>query len=493
MFSFLFSPLGRSRTFVVAAVVGVMLATGVMRAAPPAPGAVAKKADGSALPNILVILSDDHSAPYVGCYGYPVKTPNIDRFATQGMRFERAFTAAPQCVPSRASYMTGRSPQAARVGRFVNPVPRDVPILPEILRQEAGYFAGVCRRIHHLDGAGGNATDLNREIFNRLHLVTMPDRLDYVDVSGPAFTSARVNEFFDKLPQGRPFFLWVNFNDPHHPWDAPRANDPAKLVMPPDWPDLPELRDDLARHLDEVTRMDHEFQVVLDILAKRGLDQNTLVVFAGDNGMALPNGKGSLHERGLHVPLIMRWPGVIAPGSVANELFSGEDLTPTLLEVAGLKGRAPMTGVSHVPVLKGAKASPREFVFGMREPHASVVFTEGGMSSGYDLGRSVRDERYKLIINYTPWINYAPVDSAGDPGWKAVKAAHAAGKLGAEFEKLFFTSPRPITELYDLEADPYEMNNLVGKKEFAAAERRLRVALHEKMIVDSDYLPQPVK
>lgn len=478
------------KSHVVALVSFLAMLASALHAAPPPAGAVLKRADGAPPPNIVVIFSDDHSAPFVGCYGYPVKTPNLDRFAAEGMRFERAFTTAPQCVPSRASYMTGRSPQAARVGRFINPVPRDVPILPELLRLEAGYFSGVCRRIHHLDGAGSGLT---REIMARNHLMTMPDRLDYVDTSGPGNTVSRVSEFLGKVPSGRPFFLWVNFNDPHHPWDAPKVNDPASLPLPPDWPDLPELRADLARYLDEVARMDGEFQSVLDLLAKRGLDKNTLVVFAGDNGSALPHGKGSLHERGLQVPLLVRWPGVVVPGSVTNALFSGEDLTPTLLEAAGLKGRAPMTGVSQVPVLRDAKASVRSYVFGMREPHGSVVFNEGTNANGYDLGRSVRDDRYKLIINYTPAMNYAPVDSAQDPGWKAVKAAHAAGKLAPEHEALYFKSPRAILELYDLQADPYEMKNLAGQKELAAIERKLRAALHEKMIIDSDFLPQPVQ
>lgn len=453
----------------------------------PLPGAAT-----SSRPNIVVILSDDHSAPYVGCYGYPIVTPNLDRFASEGLRFERAFTAAPQCVPSRVAFMTGRSPQAARVGRFSNPVPRDVPILPEILRNEAGYFTGVCRRLHHLDGNANDRNPESAEILASHNLITMKDRFDYVDNSGPAFTATRVNEFLDLVPADKPFFLWVNFNDPHHPWDAPRVNDPAKLPLPPDWPDLPEVRDDLARHLDEVVRLDGELQLVLDLLAKRHLDQNTLVVFAGDNGMALLRGKGSLRERGLHVPLLVRWPGVVKPGSVTRALFSGEDLTPTLLEAAGLRALPSMTGVSFLPVLRGEDAAPREFVFGMREPHGSVVFTENTKSNGYDLGHSVRDDRYKLILNYTPWMAYEPLDSPRDPGWKAVVAAHAAGMLAPRFEALYFAHRRPIVELYDLQTDPYELENLAGRKEFATVERRLKVALKEKMIVDYDFLPQPL-
>src|SRR5690242_12293413 len=115
-------------------------------------------------PNIVLILSDDQSAPWAGCYGTPLRTPHLDHFAAEGMRFENAFTTAPQCVPSRVSLLTGRSPQAARVGRFSSPLPRDVPIFPELLRAQAGYFTGVCRRIYHLDGPGGNASPLYREI-----------------------------------------------------------------------------------------------------------------------------------------------------------------------------------------------------------------------------------------------------------------------------------------------------------------------------------------
>ncbi len=109
----------------------------------------------TARPNIVFILSDDHSAPFVGCYGNKdVKTPNLDRFAAEGMRFDRFFTGAPQCVPSRAVLMTGRSAVAARMTRFSSPLPRDETVFPELLRSEAGYFTGVCGRTYHLDGPG---------------------------------------------------------------------------------------------------------------------------------------------------------------------------------------------------------------------------------------------------------------------------------------------------------------------------------------------------
>ena len=152
-----------------------------------------------------------------------------------------------------------------------------------------------------------------------------------------------------------------------------------------------------------------------------------------------------------------------------------------------------MTGLNFVPVLRGENVSPREFVFGMREPHGSVVFTEDTTASGYDLGRSVRDDRYKLILNYTPWMRYAPVDSANDPGWKAVVAAHEAHTLGPSFERFYFASPRPIEEVYDLQADPFELNNLAGKPEVTTATLRLKIALQERMMVDYDFLPLPLR
>lgn len=450
----------------------------------------------AARPNIVFLLSDDHSAPWLGCYGTPLHTPNLDRFAAAGMRFDRAFTTAPQCVPSRASLMTSRSPQAVRMGRFSSPLSREATIFPELLRSQGGYYTGVCRRSYHLDGEAEGRADrrgtVSGEIITRLNLRTMPERMDYVDISGPGETENRVSAFLGRVPAGRPFFLWVNFNDPHHPWTAPKVHDPAKLPLPPDWPDLPELRADLARHCDEIARVDDEVQLVLDLLEKHGHAKDTIVVFMGDNGMALPRGKGALYERGLHVPLLVRWPGVIQPGSSSDALISGEDLGPTLLAAAGLKPLPAMSGVSFLPALRGEPFKSRDFVFGMREPHGSVVYGPDTSASGYDLSRSVRDTRYKLILNYTPWMRYAPVDSAGDPGWRAVVAAHTAGKLAPEFERSFFTVPRPLVELYDLQTDPYERHNLAGRADAADAEKRLKLALQEKMIVDYDFLPLPL-
>src|SRR6185312_13676519 len=129
-------------------------------------------------PNILFLLSDDHSYPFVGAYGDAnVKTPALDKLAAEGMKFHRFFTSCPQCVPSRAAYMTGRSPVAARMTRFSSPLARDEITFPEILREKGGYYTGICGRTYHLDGPGGNrAGDALAEIFEKHQLRTFAER-----------------------------------------------------------------------------------------------------------------------------------------------------------------------------------------------------------------------------------------------------------------------------------------------------------------------------
>ena len=215
------------------------------------------------------------------------------------------------------------------------------------------------------------------------------------------------------------------------------------------------------------------------------------MVFAGDNGAALPHGKGSLYDPGCNVPLVIRWPGVVRPDGESRALLSGEDIGPTLLAAAGLAPGPRMSGVSFLPLLRGEAFTPRRHVFTERGPHGSAPVTVNMRSSGYDLSRAVRSDRYKLIYNCTPWIPYSPVDSAGGAAWREITAAHAAGKLFSGLASTYFSQPRPVYELYDLESDPSELRNLSGNPALREVEQGLRVALAEKMILDWDYLPLP--
>ncbi len=441
-------------------------------------------------PNILLILSDDHTAEFTGCYGNKtIHTPNLDRFASEGIRFDRFFCAAPQCVPSRTAFLTGRSPVSARMARFTAPLPRDVVTLPELLRRDAGYFTGICRRHFHLDGAPGPNS---KAIYEKHKLQTFEDRVDYLDrASPPDQTAQRVNGFFDQRPKDKPFFLWVNFNDPHYPWDDQKGVD-AKTLRVPKWlPDLPGVREDLRRYYDEIGRMDGEFQLVLDTVAKRaGLD-NTLVVFAGDNGIPFPHGKGSLYDPGLHVPFLMRLPGRIKAGDVAPELVSGEDLTPTLLDAAGVKPDPQMQGVTFWNRATGRPHSPRAHLFAQRVTHGGRPYQESTTSHTFDQSRCVRTPRYKLIYNCTPHQQYSPTDSYNEKSWQQMSDENAWGRLPPRFSQAYF-GPRRVFELFDLDNDPEEFHNIYGRPDLAEVERQLKLALHEKMILDWDYLPLPL-
>jgi len=444
-------------------------------------------------PNILLLLSDDHSYPFVGCYDNGnVNTPTLDRLAEEGMMFRRFFVAAPQCVPSRAALMTGRSPVAARMTRFTAPLPRDEVTFPEILRDQGGYFTGICGRGYHLDGGRRSDAAVQR-VFKENRLRTFGDRVDFLNTCPDDQVASQVAAFLDKKPAGKPFFLWANFSDPHHPWNAPAElrPDPSSLKLPAHWPDLPGMREQLADYCAEINRLDRTMSGVLDVLRNRGLLDNTLIVFTGDNGLALPHGKGSLYDPGVNVPLIVRWPGVVKAGGESYALISGEDIAPTLLTAAGLPPDPRMSGVSFLPLLKGEPYTARTHVFFERGPHGSAPVSVDMSNSGYDLSRAVRSDRYKFIYNCTPWIPYAPVDSSGGAAWQQIKAANDAGELSDALSATYFTAPRPVYELYDLEADPSELSNLSGQPALSKVEHDLRAALAEKMVLDSDYLPLP--
>lgn len=444
-------------------------------------------------PNFLFLLSDDHSYPHLGAYGDPnVKTPVLDQLAAEGMKFHRFFTGAPQCVPSRACFMTGRSAVAARMTRFSAPLPRDEVTLPELLREKGGYYTGICGRSYHLDGSGKVGPAAGK-VIQEHGLKTFADRVDFLNTCPDPEVPGQVAAFLDARPDGKPFFLWANFSDPHHPWNAPAdfRPDPASLTLPEHWPDLPGMREQFADYCGEVNRVDHTVGKVLAELEARGLMDKTVILFAGDNGLALPHGKGSLYDPGANVPFLVRWPGVVKPGGDSHALISGEDFAPTVLAAAGLERGAKMSGVNFLPLLKGEAFTARSHLFIERGPHGSAPVTVNMANSGYDLGRAIRSDRYKLIYNCTPWLPYSPVDSASGAAWTQIKEAHAAGKLAPGVSATYFTTPRPVYELYDLKEDPSELVNLSGKPGLAGVEKSLREALAEKMILDWDYLPLP--
>jgi N-sulfoglucosamine sulfohydrolase len=458
-------------------------------------GGAAVAAGEKKRPNILVILSDDTAAAHFGCYGFPgARTPNIDRVAAKALRFDRFYVTTPQCVPSRASLMTGRSPIDIQMTRFSAPLAAQYRVYPEIMRQ-AGYFAGVAGRTYHLDGAGVNPVSL--KVLDKYDLKTFPRRLDYVKTTGarPEMLG-QFREFLDAVPKGKPFVLQLCFSDTHRPFDAKAfepPTDPKTIKLPAHFPDTQLVREDFARYLDELSRFDADVATVLEELRRRGLEEDTLVIISADNGAALLRGKGTLYDYGLHVPFIVHWPGHTPAGSNSAALLSGEDLAPTLLEAAGLPLPKEMTGKSFVSLLRKTDGQevppPRRYVFCQRGAHGSGL---PGNSANFDLGRCVISERYKLIYNALGQLPYHPVDFAGDALWTELKELHASGKLEPLFARLYFTPERPMFELYDLKDDPDELKNRYGDKELAEVQREHLAALHEWMILQRDFVPLPI-
>lgn len=440
--------------------------------------------------NVLVVLSDDHSNPHLGCYGNPdIKTPNLDAFAKTAVRFDRAYVTCPQCVPSRASIMTGRSPLSVGMTRFSAALPADVRTYPEVLKQ-AGYFTGVAGRSYHLDGAAG--PEIAAPILKH-DLKTFPKRLDFVkQAAGGEKCLDQYREFLDAVPSGKPFFLQLCFNDPHRPLDQnaiPVPHDPKALTLPKHYPDTPAVRADFANYYDEIARLDGHFAQVLAELDKRKLADNTLVLFMGDNGCSQWRGKGTLYEFGIRVPLLVRWPGAGKPGA-SDALISGEDIAPTLLEACGEKPLPAMTGRSFAKLLKGEPFEPRKYVFAERGPHGSGL---PGKANAFDLGRVVVGPTHKLVYNALFHLPYDAVDFGGSAMFAEVRELAKAKKLPEPLNALYDGRPRDMIEVFDLTADPSELTNLAGKPAAAAVEKELRAALVEWMTLERDILPLPVK
>ena len=452
-------------------------------------------------PNIVLVLSDDQSYPYLHCLGQTeLKTPNLDRIAAEGIKLNQMFVTSPQCAPSRGSLLTGRSPMANSMTRFSAPLPRQIITVPELLRKDAGYFVGILGRTHHLDGPGVNDMSPGaKKVMAKYHLRTITDRFDYVDEDGQLNVPKRIQEFFDQRPKNKPYFLEVNFNNPHYPWPrfphhtSTNPPAPATIQVPAFLPDTPSVRDALSRYEGDCEMVDTDFQAALDIIKDRAGLTNTLIIFMSDNGMAFPGGKGTLHDAGLHVPMLAWWPGVIKPGTVSDALISGEDFAPTCLEAAGLPVPSAMSGKSFLPALEGKPYDGNKFIFGERGPHGSATFTLGTKSDGVDYSRCVRTTRYKLIYNVTPLIPFCPVDSMDDVYWKDMTHAHLNKTLAQPFEVLYFTNPRSVYELYDLKQDPNELHNLIDDQSLAEVVYELKEILQEKMMIDFDYLPLPLR
>jgi N-sulfoglucosamine sulfohydrolase len=458
----------RRRTPLSILCVCAMAALGLIHAFNPAAHAQTKR------PNVLWLVAEDFGVE-LGCYGTPeVWTPNLDKLAADGMRFTRAYTTAPVCSPSRSALMTGM--YQTTIGAHNHRSHRDdgyklppgVRLLNDWLR-DAGYFTANLRELPPelgFKGAGKNDWNFTYE--------------------GRPWDSDR----WDDLKAHQPFYAQINFKETHRTFVSPKRADPAKVVIPPYYPDHPVTREDWAKYLDAATELDEKVGRVLRRLEADGLAENTVVVFFGDNGQAHVRGKQFVYESGLHVPLIIYWPkNFPAPknfrvGAVSDQLVESIDWSATTLSIAGVAKPKGLQG----RVLFGERAeAPREYAFGARDRCDETVFRL----------RTVRDKQYRYIRNFTPerpFLQPNEYKRRQYPVWTLLPQLAAEGRLTPAQAALVAPS-MPPEELYDLDADPHEINNLVTstKPEHKAALKRLRAALNKWINETNDQgrVPEP--
>ena len=413
----------------------------------------------AAKPNMVFIIADDCTFRDIGCYGGQAKTPNIDRLAAQGMKFERCFQAAPMCSPTRHNIYTGLYP--VKSGAWPNHT-RAYPHVKSI--------------VHHLRPQGYRVTQTGKTHINPRTVFPFenfgggknPD-MKYID-----------RLFAETAQGGKPFCLFACSNEPHTPWNKGDASayPPAKVKLPPYIVDTPRVREDFSNYLAEITYYDSQVGEILALLEKHKLADNTLVMVVSEQGNAFPFAKWTCYDHGLQSAMIVRWPGKVKAGSVTDAMVEYVDVTPTFIDAAGGKPVAPVDGRSFLPVLLGKADRHKEQVFG--------IMTTRGIINGTDAYaiRSVREERYKLILN----LNYESKFTNACtkmPLFQSMVAKAAAGDTTAKrLVKAYHH--RPAVELYDLEKDPLEMNNLVGKTDSEVHVKRLRGKLEAWMKAQGD-------
>lgn len=421
-------------------------------------------AAGAERPNILWLISEDTGPEALSRSGTPqASTPNLDRLAEEGVYFSHAYLGT-VCSPSRSSFMTGmhavtidaQNQRSHRDGG--HPLPDGVRLLTDWMR-DAGYFtANVVKLPDELGFKGRGKTDWN------------------FTCTGKPFDSAD----WDDLKTHQPFYAQINFHETHRPYNATARADPAKVILPPYYPDHPITRKDWAAYLDSASELDRKVGLVLQQLAKDGLADNTLIVYFGDNGASTARGKGFCYEEGAIVPLIVRWPkNFPAPknsGSTDPRFIEGIDFAPTMLDIAGAPKPPKMQGRIF---LGGHAEPPPEYIFTTRDRVDETVMRI----------RSVRDARYRYIHNFTPETPFLAPNKHFEtfyPSWNLLKQLHAEGKLTPAQE--FLCQPRmPDEELYDLQNDPFEIHNLADSTDAGNQEvlKRLRGVL-DRWIVDVD-------
>ena len=395
-------------------------------------------------PNVLLFVPHD-LGDYLGCCGHAgVRSPHLDSLAERGVRCSQYFTPAPECTPSRSSMFTGLYTHQNGLMGLSN--------FGWQLRPEVSHLAELLAR-------GGYATHL----FGLQHETdASPEQLGYQNLHAQdgrrADNVCRALAEFLGQPEAQdgPWFAHAGFFDVHRPWPENTDFSPGEIEVPPFLPDSPILRRDLARFHQNILDMDRAVGRVLDALQEAGLEEDTIVIFTTDHGPALPHAKATFYDPGIRLPLIIRRPGHLDGGRVYEELLSNVDFTPTLLDLCGCPTPEGLAGRSFSSLLRGDPYEEREAVYG-------ALFYD----VSYDPMHYVRTRTHKYIRSFAATTE----EAAGAD--RRVLATHEAGKwirvddldvmTGPAWQVMKPTcEPPPPEELYDLEADPLEMNDIAS-------------------------------
>ncbi|MHC4642955.1 MAG: sulfatase family protein [Planctomycetota bacterium] len=428
--------------------------------------------------NILFFTADDLNCDSVGCFGgkVPGLTPNLDAFASEGIRFENAHVTVAICQPSRGVLATGLYGHNSGIMGFMH-TEREIPTIMQTLR-EAGYLTAVLGKV-------GHSTPHTAYKWDFVH-----DQNELGRGRDPEIYYKYCKEFLARCRrENKPFYFMVNSHDPHRPYHIPgkpvkgakepsKTYDPDEVAVPGFVPDLPGVRKELSYYLNSVRRLDDTFGKTMQALKESGFDKNTLVMFLSDNGIAIPFAKCNAYLASTRTPWIVRWPNAVKEGTVDKRHFiSGIDFFPTVLEAAGLPVPKDLDGFSFLPLLKGRKQSGRE-----------KVFTQIDMKAGGDAVpmRYVQDKRFGYIFN--PWADGKFWYRNNNEGltMKAMVEAAQTDPYIAQRVKMF--RYRAAEEFYDLKNDPDCLNNLVGKAGFDTELKKMHTQLHNWMKLTGDPL-----
>jgi len=445
-------------------------------------------------PNILFCISDDQSYAHTGANGEPqIKTPAFDRIAREGIRFTRAFCDAPTCGPSRSAILTGQSIwRLEEAGNIHSTLPAKFATYTQLL-QDAGYaigFTGKGWSPGRLE-PGGRTTNPAGQEFNGLKAKPPFRGMSNKDYAG------NFDAFMKQVSRGQPFCFWLGTHEPHRGFDLGvgkrTGKDPAKVIVPPIFPDHPIVRNDLLDYFVEIEHFDKMVAHAIAFLEKSGQLENTIVVVTSDHGMPFPRAKASLYDAGTHVPLAIRWPrGMAAPGRVYDGLVNLSDLAPTFLAAAGLKAPSMMTARGLQDVLDNKAMSNRHSAYVAMERHDGC--RQGG--KGYPC-RAVRTAEYLYIKNYEAgrW-------PAGNPDRRLCARDIPFGEVDSSptkqllmdqqgqdgFQKYYAAAfaKRPVEELYRLKDDPGQLSNLAEDPAYAKVRKQLSQQLQDRLVETRD-------